>query len=89
MTDMTPSRLGQINEAGNSRALSLKVFPGEVMGAFNTANVMFGSDGSDSLHTMKTIASGKSAQFPATGIVEAEYHTPGNRYCKAALGDLP
>jgi hypothetical protein len=73
MTNATPSSLGQINGAGSTDALFLKVFPGEVMGAFDETNVMEG------LHTIRNIQSGKSAQFPATGKATAAYHTPGNQ----------
>ena len=72
MTDFTVSRPGQINAAGDAKALFLKVFPGEVMGAFDDTNVMM------PLHTTRSIMSGKSAQFPATGLATASYHTPGN-----------
>lgn len=55
MSDMNPVRIGQINGAGDTDALFLKVFSGEVMGAFNTANKMLG------LHLVRSISSGKSA----------------------------
>ncbi len=83
MSDVNVSRLGQINQAGDVQALFLKVFPGEVMGAFAETNVMFGSAGEAGLHIVRDIAHGKSAQFPATGKASASYHTPGNRL----LGD--
>lgn len=72
MTAATPSRIGQINTAGVTDALFLKVFPGEVMGAFNTMNKIM------PLHIVRQIASGKSAQFPASGKASAAYHTPGS-----------
>ena len=53
-------------------ALFLKVFSGEILTAFEDANIMKG------LHTIRTISNGKSAQFPVTGIASAKYHTPGN-----------
>lgn len=71
------SLTGQINGTGalNSYTLNnemfLKVFSGEVLQAFETATVM------KPLHTVRTISSGKSAQFPLTGIASAKYHTPG------------
>lgn len=72
MTDYTVSRLGEVNTAGGSvTELFLKVFPGEVMGAFRETNVMM------PLHVTRTITSGKSATFPATGKSSATYHTPG------------
>lgn len=71
MTNATPSRIGQINAAGATDAMFLKVFPGEVMGAFNTVNKIM------PLHIVRQIASGKVAQFPASGKAAAAYHTPG------------
>jgi len=71
MTNLTPSRVGQINGAGATDALFLKVFPGEILTAFNANNVMM------PLHMVRSIASGKSAQFPAIGKATAAYHTPG------------
>jgi hypothetical protein len=71
MTNFTPSRVGQINGAGGTDALFLKVFPGEVLGAFDETQVMMG------LHTVRNIDHGKSAQFPATGKAAAAYHVPG------------
>lgn len=71
MTDFTSSRPGQINGAGAADALFLKVFPGEILTAFNANNVMM------PLHTVRSIASGKSAQFPALGKATAQYHVPG------------
>lgn len=68
---ITPSRIGQHMSAGDTDALFLKVFANEVLNAFEESNVMKG------LHTVRTISSGKSAQFPVTGIAEAKYHTPG------------
>jgi len=72
------SFMGQSNGTGaydtnrtNQEALFLKVFSGEVLQAFETATVM------KPLHTVRTISSGKSAQFPLTGIAQARYHTPG------------
>lgn len=68
---------GQINGAGASvdfatdNALFLKVFAGEVLQAFETTTVM------KDKHMIRTISSGKSAQFPVTGTATAAYHTPG------------
>jgi len=69
--DTTPSRLGQINAANDANALFLKVFANEILTTFDEANIM------KDLHTIRTISSGKSAQFPVTGIASAKYHTPG------------
>jgi len=68
---ITPSRIGQEMSAGATDALFLKVFANEVLNAFEESNVM------KELHTVRTISSGKSAQFPVTGIATAKYHTPG------------
>ena len=64
---------------GTSNALFLKVFSGEVLAAFQERNVMM------DLHTVRTIQSGKSAQFPMTGTGTAEYHTPGNEINGSAI----
>lgn len=73
--ETSPSRLGQSNLTGgswaNDNALFLKQFAGEVLTTFETENVMM------PLHTVRSISSGKSAQFPTTGIASATYHTPG------------
>lgn len=69
---------GQVNGTGaftstwaDQTALFLKVFAGEVLQTFETEAVM------KPLHMVRTIQSGKSAQFPVTGIATASYHTPG------------
>lgn len=71
MANATPTRLGQANNTGDSKALFLKVFAGEVLTAFKEATVTEGK------FQERTIASGKSAQFPIIGKIAAEYHTPG------------
>jgi hypothetical protein len=68
---ITPSRLGQSGGAGDTDALFLKVFANEVLTTFEEVNVM------KDLHTVRTISSGKSAQFPTMGKATAKYHTPG------------
>jgi hypothetical protein len=66
------SRLGLVNNTGNATdALFLKVFAGEVLTAFRKATIFEG------LHTVRTISSGKSAQFPIIGLASTAYHTPG------------
>ena len=73
MANATVSRLGLVNNSGTGYdALFLKVFSGEVLTAFSENNVF-----NDSLHTVRTISSGKSAQFPVTGTATAAYHTAG------------
>lgn len=69
--DTTPSRLGQVNLAGDVYSLFLKKFAGEVLTSFTTENIMM------PLHTVRTISNGKSAQFPVTGTASAKYHVPG------------
>lgn len=69
--DMTVSRGGQADGAGDATALFLKVWSGEVLSAFRETNV------AASRFMVRTIASGKSAQFPATWKATASYHTPG------------
>lgn len=71
MTNANPSRLGQTNLAGDPLALFLKIFGGMVMEA-NDRVAAF-----DGRHFMRTITSGKSAQFPALGLASVGYHTPG------------
>lgn len=71
MSNANPSRVGQINTSGDVKALFLKVFAGEVLTAFKEATVTEGK------FQERTIASGKSAQFPIIGKIAAEYHTPG------------
>lgn len=70
-TDQSVSRLGQTNATGDARSLFLKLYAGEVLTAFEERNVFMG------LHRTRTIANGKSAQFPLTGVATAKYHTPG------------
>jgi len=71
MANATVSRTGQVNSAGDATALFLKVFAGEVLTSFSNANVMMDK------HMVRTIANGKSAQFPVIGTATASYHTPG------------
>jgi hypothetical protein len=76
MSNATPSRLGFTDGTSSGsfaedNELFLKVFGGEVMTAFQETNVMA------PLHMVRSIKSGKSAQFPAIGKTTAAYHTPG------------
>ena len=74
MANATVSRLGLVNNSGTDfDALFLKVFSGEVLTAFARNNIF-----NEALHSVRTITSGKSAQFPVTGTATASYHTPGN-----------
>ena len=75
MADATPSRLGAQNGTtgtyAQDNALFLKVFSGEVLSSFAQQTVMMNR------HMVRTISSGKSAQFPVVGRTSAAYHTPG------------
>jgi hypothetical protein len=73
MSNSVPSRLGLVNATGTGyNDLFLKVFSGEVLATFGRENLMMG------MTTVRTISSGKSAQFPVTGTIASSYHTPGN-----------
>jgi len=67
----SPSRVGLIEGGSDNDALFLKKFSGEILQTFEESNIF------KPLHTIRTIDSGKSAQFPVTGIASASYHTPG------------
>jgi hypothetical protein len=78
----SPSRVGVINGTtdgsfAQDNALFLKVFSGEILTTFEEANVM------KELHTVRTISSGKTAQFPATGVATAKYHSAGQNIADA------
>ena len=79
MNPIDVSRLGQINATGDASAMFLKVFSGEVLQVFEEANVMM------PLHTVRTISSGKTAQFPVMGTASAKYHTPGESILGSGL----
>ena len=73
MANATVSRLGLVNATGtNFDALFLKVFSGEVLTAFGQNNIF-----NEQLHSVRTIASGKSASFPVLGTASAAYHVIG------------
>jgi hypothetical protein len=72
MTNQTPSRIGQQLATGAADALFLKLFSGEVMTIFESANVTKGRT------MVRTISEGKSSQFPVMGRASAFYHVPGN-----------
>jgi hypothetical protein len=69
--DTNISQLGQINKAGDVRALFQELFSGEVLTTFHADNIALG------LTRTRTIKSGKSASFPLMGQNTASYHTPG------------
>ena len=79
MANATATRLGQANASGDTNALFLKVFSGEVLAAFQRQNKML------PLTTVRTISQGKSATFPAVGKTVAEYHTVGNEINGTAI----
>ena len=73
MANATTSRLGLVNNTGTDfNELFLKVFSGEVLTSFAENNIF-----NESMHTVRTIANGKSAQFPVLGTATAAYHTVG------------
>ena len=82
MADTQASRLGQVNATGDVDSLFLKVFSGEILTTFEEQNVM------KDLHMVRTISSGKTAQFPVTGIAEANYHTVGEDIVDGSNGYL-
>jgi len=74
------SRLGaKVGGSGGDKELFLKVFAGEVLTAFNTNNIGMG------LHRVRTINSGKSAQFPLTGISSTATLTAGAEIVPSAI----
>ena len=81
-----PSRVG-LRGAGagllagtDNNELFLKKFSGEILQSFEESNIF------KPLHTIRTIESGKSAQFPVTGIATANYHTPGENIAEEGGG---
>lgn len=71
MANYTDLQIGQINQSGDPNALFLKVFSGEVLKAFKLATI------TEQLVMKRSITSGKSAQFPVTGWLQAHYTQPG------------
>jgi hypothetical protein len=69
--DTTVSRLGQINQAGDSRELFLELFSGEVLTTFQAENIAL------KLTRVRRIKNGKSASFALMGENSAEYHKAG------------
>jgi hypothetical protein len=66
-----PARFGDGQGALDSRNLFLKVFGGEVFAAFSEAVLTLDK------HNIRTLNSGKSAQFPKTWKAISEYHLAG------------
>ena len=80
MANFTPSRLGLVNNTGTGYdALFLKVWSGEVLSAFRKSTIF------ESLHTVRTIQSGKSAQFPIIGLASTSYHQVGTQLTGSAI----
>lgn len=71
MTAATPSRFGSANGGSDKTELFLKIFGGEILTQFHKKTVFLDKN------IVRTISSGKSAQFPASGLATAAYHTPG------------
>jgi hypothetical protein len=76
------SRLGTTNGAaadGSAEyALFLKVFSGEVLSTFQETNLFMDK------HMVRTISSGKSAQFPVLGTASTKYMSPGDSIVETA-----
>jgi len=71
------TQLGQSNLAGDTRALYLKLFSGEMFKGFQRNTI------ARDLVMKRTLKNGKSLQFIYTGRTKSEFHTPGN----SILGD--
>ena len=72
MSSPIVSRPGQNNLSGDTLSLFLKVFAGEVMKTFQNSTIF------DVLQMVRSIESGKTAQFPVIGNAAAAYMTPGD-----------
>ncbi len=68
----TTNYAGQVNQAGDSRALFLEQFAGEVMVEWHKRTMALQNT------TKRTITNGNSASFPLIGRGSAGYHTPGS-----------
>jgi len=71
------TQLGQDNLAGDTRALYLKLFSGEMFKGFQHNTI------ARDLIMKRTLKNGRSLQFIYTGRTKSEFHTPGN----SILGD--
>jgi len=71
MANAVVNRVGQINNTGDNEALFLKLFSGEVYGAFLQSTIMLDKQ------VVKTISGGKSYQFPIVGKVGSSTYAPG------------
>jgi len=70
LADLT--QLGQANLTGDTRALYLKLFSGEMFKGFQNNTI------ARDLVMKRTLRNGKSLQFIYTGRTKSEFHTPGN-----------
>lgn len=71
MVDSIPNFPGQNLGTGDTSALNLDLYSGEIIGAFETATLFRDK------HQSKTLAKGKSFRFPAIWRAGGGYHTPG------------
>ena len=71
MTNVNLTRPGQANQAGDSRALLLKLFTGEVYEAFRNNLI------AKEMVQSRTLRNGKESQFIHTGKMTAGFHVPG------------
>lgn len=71
MADVIVAHPGLVDGGSDSLQMYLKVFAGETITAFERASVTIGR------HIVRTIDSGKSAQFPVFGRAKAAYLKPG------------
>lgn len=71
MTDSVPNFPGQNLLTGDTRALMLDLAAGEVITAFESKTIMRDK------HQTRTLAKGKSVDFPAIWRAGGGYHTPG------------
>ena len=72
---ITANGLTQVENAGDRKALNLKVYSGEVLNAFDKKNMAL------DLVKVRTISNGKSSQFVVTGSISdtaVATHTPGD-----------
>src|SRR5210317_1981989 len=81
LADLT--QLGQSNLTGDTRALYLKLFSGEMFKGFQQNTI------ARDLVMKRTLRNGKSLQFIYTGRTLAEYHTPGNSILGNSDGSPP
>lgn len=71
MANAVPNRSGQIQGAGDDRALFLKQYAGEVLASF-VENYKL-----DGRITVRNISHGKSSSFPTIGTIGSSYHVAG------------